>query len=130
MLNDIVSDFLSRVRNSLIVKKKSVRVFYSKFVYNILCIILENGYINSFDKIKENNVFYLIIYLKYDSKGNSLIDGIIRVSKPSVRIYYDYKKVKKTKEKGILILSTNKGVISNLIALEKKIGGEVVCKIW
>lgn len=130
MLNDLVSDSLSRIRNSLMVKKKSVRVFYSKFIYNILCVILENGYINSFDKIKENNIFYLVIYLKYDSKGNSLIDGIKRISKPGIRVYYDYKKVKKSREKGILIISTNKGVVSSLVALNKKIGGEVVCKIW
>lgn len=130
MLNDIVSDFLSRIRNSLMVKKKSVRVFYSKFIYNILCVILENGYINSFDKIKENNIFYLVIYLKYDSSGNSIIDGIIRISKPGIRIYYNYEKIKRSKEKGILVVSTSKGVVSNLVALNKKIGGEVVCKIW
>lgn len=131
MLNDTVSDFLTRIRNSLMVKKTVIKILYSNLIYNILYVMKINGYINNFDKIKEDNKYYILIYLKYNSTGNSYINGIKRISKPGLKIYFKSRNLKrKTLKLGILIISTNKGLMCNKQAIKNGLGGEIICNIW
>jgi small subunit ribosomal protein S8 len=95
-------------------------------------ILKEEGFIEEFETYTENNKNYILISLKYIGKSReSVICKIQRVSKPGLRIYSNSKKLPKVLNNlGIAIISTSKGVMTNLKAKELGIGGEVLCYIW
>ena len=132
MVNDTISDMLTRIRNANMVKHQIVQVPMTKMSLAICKILKEEGFIEDFENYKENNKNYLLISLKYIGKSRkSVICKIERVSKPGLRIYAPSKKLPKVLDNlGIAIISTSKGVMTNLKAKELGIGGEVLCYIW
>ena len=132
MVNDTISDMLTRIRNANMVKHQIVQVPMTKMSLAISKILKEEGFIEEFETYNENNKNYILISLKYIGKSRkSVICKIQRVSKPGLRIYSNSKKLPKVLNNlGIAIISTSKGVMTNLKAKELGIGGEVLCYIW
>lgn len=132
MVNDTISDMLTRIRNANMVKHQIVQVPMTKMSLSISKILKEEGYIEDFESYTENNKNYLLISLKYMGKSRkSVICKIERVSKPGLRIYANSKKLPRILNNlGIAIISTSKGVMTNLKAKELGIGGEILCYIW
>lgn len=127
MLNDFVSDVLSRLRNACMAKHKSVLVPASRLVSSILDVLKESGYIWEYSREKVGNHDYLNIRIKYYN-GASVISTIKRISKPGCRVFTDYK-LSDLNDPGTFIVSTSRGVISSSDAYKNKIGGEVLCYI-
>ena len=132
MVTDTISDMLTRIRNAHMVKHQVVQISATKMSIAITKILKEEGFIEDFDNYTEDNKKYLIISLKYIGKTRTpVISKIKRVSKPGLRIYSNSKKLPKVLDNlGIAIISTSKGVMTNLKAKELGIGGEVLCYIW
>ena len=132
MVTDTISDMLTRIRNANMVKHQIVQIPATKMSLAIADILKEEGFIEDFESYKENNVNYLLLSLKYTGKSReSVICKIERVSKPGLRVYANSKKLPKVLDNlGIAIMSTSKGVMTNLKAKELGIGGEVLCHIW
>jgi small subunit ribosomal protein S8 len=127
MLNDFVSDVLSRIRNACMAKHKSVLVPASRLVCNILDVLKENGYIWDYSREKVGKHDYLSIRIKYYN-GSSVISCIKRISKPGCRVFSGYQ-FSDLNDPGTFVLSTSKGVISSSDAYKQKVGGEVLCYI-
>lgn len=132
MVNDTISDMLTRIRNANMVKHQIVQILSTKMSLAIAKILKEEGFIEDFESYSENNKKYLLISLKYIGKSReSVISKIERVSKPGLRVYKNAKQLPRVLENlGIAIISTSKGVMTNLKAKELGIGGEVLCYIW
>ena len=132
MVNDTISDMLTRIRNATMVKHQIVQIPATRMSLAIAEILKEEGFIEDFENYSENNKKYLLISLKYIGKsGQSVISKIERVSKPGLRVYSNSKKLPRVlNDLGIAIISTSRGVMTNLKAKDLGIGGEVLCYIW
>ena len=132
MVNDTISDMLTRIRNANMVKHQIVQIPRTRMSLAITEILKEEGFIEDFESYSENNKKYLLISLKYFGKTRQPVIGKIeRVSKPGLRVYSNSKKLPKILDNlGIAIISTSKGVMTNLKAKELGIGGEVLCYVW
>ena len=132
MVNDHISDMLTRIRNANMVKHQIVQVPYSKMSLKITEILKEEKFIEDFESYIENQKQYLLISLKYIGKSRKpVICKIERVSKPGLRIYSSSKKLPKILgDLGIALISSSKGVMTNVKARELGIGGEILCYIW
>lgn len=132
MVNDTISDTLTRIRNANMVKHQIVQVPSTRMSVEIARILKEEGFIEDFESYEENKRKYLLISLKYTGKARKpVICKIERVSKPGLRVYSASKELPKVLDNlGIAIISTSKGIMTNLKAKELGIGGEVLCYIW
>ena len=132
MVNDTISDMLTRIRNATMVKHQIVQIPATRMSGAIAKILKEEGFIQEFENYSEDNKNYLLISLKYTGKSRqSVICKIKRVSKPGLRIYSNSKNLPKVLDNlGIAIISTSQGVMTNIKAKELGIGGEVLCYIW
>ena len=126
MNSDPIADLLTRIRNTIMRGNVSVSIPKSVIKEEIVKVLLEKKFIKSYELIDKD----IVITLKY-KKGKNRISGIVRVSKPSVRKYSSYRSIPKVLNGlGFYILSTPQGVISDKEAIEKKVGGELICKVW
>jgi small subunit ribosomal protein S8 len=131
---DLISDMLTRIRNSSLVKHNYTYIIYTKLNLLIIKLLINEGYIKNFKIIKENNILKFIkIILKYTGwwVKNSCISVIKRISKPGCRIYSSYKNLKKKLyllkyNQGIAIISTSNGIMSHNQAIKFKKGGEIL----
>ena len=132
MVNDTISDMLTRIRNANMVKHQIVQIPSTKISLAITNILKEEGYIENFESYSEDNRKYLLLSLKYIGKSRkSVISKIERVSKPGLRVYSNAKQLPRVLNNlGIAIISTSKGVMTNIKARELGVGGEVLCYIW
>lgn len=132
MVTDTISDMLTRIRNANMVKHQIVQIPATKMSKAIATILKEEGFIEDFEIYTENSYEFLLISLKYKGQlREPVICKIERVSKPGLRVYANAKKLPKVLDNlGIAIISTPKGVMTNLKAKELGIGGEVLCYIW
>ena len=132
MVTDTISDMLTRIRNANMVKHQIVQIPATKMSKAIATILQEEGFIEDFEIYTENSYEFLLISLKYKGQSREpVICKIERVSKPGLRVYANAKKLPKVLDNlGIAIISTSKGVMTNLKAKELGIGGEVLCYIW
>lgn len=130
-MNDIIADSLTRIRNASMRKQESTKLLYSKSVEAILKVLVEKGYIESYKADEADTKRFIDVFLKYDDRGNSVINEIKRVSKPGRRVYKPASEIKKFKNGyGTIIITTSKGVLSNDKAHELNVGGEVLCTVW
>jgi small subunit ribosomal protein S8 len=132
MVNDTISDMLTRIRNAQMVKHQIVQIPATKMSIAIAEILKQEGFIEDFDNYLEEKRNYLLISLRYTGKSRKpVISKIERISKPGLRVYSNSKKLPKVLDNlGIAIISTSKGIMTNLKAKELGIGGEVICYIW
>ena len=130
-ITDPIADMLTRIRNANQNKFKTVDVPASKMKKAIAEILFEEGYIKSFEEIKDETQGIIRITLKYDEKGNRVIDGLKRISKPGLRIYANKDELPRVLNGlGIALISTSKGIMTDKKARELGIGGEVLAYIW
>lgn len=131
MVNDIIADSLTRLRNASMRRLEFTQLYYAKIVVSILEIFKEKGFIKDFnvkDKDKKQSVY---VQLAYDGKGHSKISEVKRLSKPGRRVYKQKNELKRFKNGyGVIVVSTSKGVITNEEAYRQNVGGEVLCSIW
>jgi len=132
--HDPIGDMLAKVKNAILAKKEFVDVPPSKEKLEIIKILKNEGFIKNFKKMNdeknEAKVFFRV-FLKYDEAGTCAIFGLKRISKPGRRIYKGYKNlVKLYNGIGINVVSTSTGIITDKKAVEKKVGGEVICSVW
>jgi small subunit ribosomal protein S8 len=132
MVTDTISDMLTRIRNAHLVKHQIVQIPVTKMSLAIATILKEEGFIEDFERYQENKREYLLLSLKYIGKfRKSVISEIKRISKPGLRVYVSSKELPQVLDNlGIAIMSTPKGVMTNLKAKKLGIGGEVLCHIW
>jgi len=132
MVVDTISDMLTRIRNATMVKHQIVQIPVTKMSLAIATILKEEGFIEDFESYQETKREYLLLSLKYTGKSRkSVISEIKRISKPGLRVYTNSKELPIVLDNlGIAIMSTPKGVMTNLKAKEFGVGGEVLCYIW
>lgn len=132
MVNDTISDMLTRIRNANMIRHQIVQIPSTKISLAITEILKEEGYIEDFETYSEDNRKYILLSLKYIGKSrNPVISKITRISKPGLRVYSNAQELPRVLDNlGIAIISTSKGVMTNLKAKELGIGGEVLCYIW
>ena len=130
-MTDPIADMLTRIRNALMASYNSVDVPGSRMKINIAKVLKSEGFIKNFKLIDDKKQGIIKIYFKYDEKGEPIIDGLKRISKPGCRIYVKGDKIPKVLNGfGINILSTSKGIITDKQAREMGVGGEVICSVW
>ena len=130
-LSDPIGDMLARIKNAQMRNQKIVEMPSSKFKTKLAEVLKGEGFIIDF-KVNEtdNNKATLAINLKYNS-GNPVINVIERVSKPGRRVFSSAESLPKINNGlGIAILSTSKGVMTDVDARKKKLGGEIICKVF
>jgi len=132
MVNDLISDSLTRIRNAAMRRLDVTKLLHSKMVESVVKIIQEKGYIESFNVVEEaGNKKFINVVLKYNDDGKTVINEMKRVSKPGRRVYKGFTDMKSFKNGyGTIIVSTSKGVLSNNDAYAQSLGGEVLCTIW
>ena len=130
-ITDPIADMLTRIRNANSAEHKTVDVPASNMKLGIADILFKEGYIKSFEEIKDDTQGMIRITLKYDEKGTRVIDGLKRISKPGLRVYASKDELPKVLNGlGIAIISTSKGLKTDKEARELGIGGEVLAYIW
>ncbi len=131
MINDIISDSLSRIRNAGMRRLESTKLLHSKVVEALVRIFEAKGYIESFNVIEEDKKKFISVILRYDEQGRCVINELKRVSKPGRRVYKGKDDIKRFKNGyGTIVVSTSKGVLPNDEAYKIGVGGEVLCTIW
>jgi small subunit ribosomal protein S8 len=132
VVTDTISDMLTRIRNATMVKHQIVQISSTKMSIAIAEILKEEGFIEDFENYLEDQKNYLLISLKYLGKSRkSVIFKVERISKPGLRVYSSSKELPKVLDNlGIAVISTSKGIMTNLKAKEIGIGGEVLFYIW
>ena len=129
---DPIADMLTRIRNASNSKHKTVDIPASKMKLAIADILFQEGYIKSFEEIKEeNNQGIIRITLKYTEKGKKVIDGLKRISKPGLRVYASKDELPRVLNGlGIALISTSKGIMTDKEARKEGLGGEVLAYVW
>ena len=132
MVNDTISDMLTRIRNANMVKHQIVELPFTKMSNNIAIILKEEGFIEDFDTDKNELHGHWLISMKYKGAERiPVISKIKRVSKPGLRIYSNKNSLPNILGNlGIAIISTSQGLMTNIKARKLGIGGEVLCSIW
>ena len=129
-LTDPIGDMLARIKNSQLRNHKKVEMPSSNFKMKIADVLKNEGYINGFNIDKNEKKQVLIIDLKYNS-GSPVISVIERVSKPGRRVFSSAQSLPKINNGlGIAIISTPKGVMTDIDARKQKVGGEIICKVF
>lgn len=129
MNTDSIADMLTRIRNATWVQKPEVVVPHSKLKESLANLLLAEGYISGVTVLGTIKKF-IHINLKYNH-GESVVNGIKRVSTPGQRIYLPAARIPRTSSGyGITIISTSAGLMTDRQARKAKVGGEVICQVW
>ena len=130
--NDPIADMLTRIRNANTAKHDTVDVPASKMKIAIANILVDEGYIAKYDLVEDGNFKTIRITLKYGKdKNEKIISGLKRISKPGLRVYASKEELPKVLGgRGVAIISTNKGVITDKEARAQGVGGEVLAFVW
>ena len=130
-MSDPIADMLTRVRNAIKAKFTKVDIPGSKIKIEIANVLKNEGFIQNFKFINDNQQGVLRLYLKYGESRSDVILGIKRISKPSRRVYVKAKDVTSVLNgMGISILSTSAGLMTDKRARKENIGGEILCNVW
>ena len=129
-LSDPIGDMLARIKNAQLRAHKSVEMPSSKFKIKIAEVLKIEGFIIDFKTIEKENKSNMVISLKYNY-GNPVINSIERISRPGRRIFSSAESLPKINNGlGIAIISTPKGVMTDVDARKQKVGGEIICKVF
>ena len=130
-ITDPIADMLTRIRNANSAKHETVDVPVSNMKKAIAEILLEEGYIKSYEIIDDGKQGMIHITLKDGANKEKVISGLQRVSKPGLRVYAVAQDLPRVlKGLGIAIVSTSKGIMTDKKARAEKIGGEVLAFVW
>ena len=131
-MSDPIADMLTRIRNANTAKHDTVDVPASKMKIAIADILFNEGYITKYDIVEDGSFKTIRITLKYGvDKNEKVISGLKRISKPGLRVYASKENLPKVLGGlGIAIISTNKGIVTDKVARQLNVGGEVLAFIW
>lgn len=130
-VSDPIADMLTKIRNAGMARHEKVDIPTSKLKLEIVKILKTEGYIKNFKKINQDKANTIRIFLKYDDETTPVIHGIEKISKPGRRVYTGYKNMPRVFNGfGTTIISTSIGVTTGKKAVEKKVGGEIICTVW
>lgn len=131
VVNDPISDMLTRIRNAQIARHDSVLIPASNTKKAIAKILLDEGYIKSYENVDDGLQGNIKVTIKYLDKKQPVIVGLKRISKPGLRVYATCEDLPKVLGGlGIAIVSTSKGLMTDKAARAQNLGGEVLCYIW
>jgi len=131
-MTDPVADLLTRIRNALKAKKPAVDIPASNLKREIIRILKETKYIRDVIELPDNKQGILRVYLSYARGDTPVIKGLQRISRPGLRKYLDAEEVRRLtfNTRGMAILSTSSGVMTNYNATRKNVGGEILLRCW
>lgn len=130
-VSDPIADLLTSIRNACKAKHKKVDVPASTVKLEIVRLLLREKYINNYKSIDDKKQGLVRIYLKYDAKERSVIQGLERMSKPGRRTYLRKHELPRVQGGlGTAIVSTPAGILTDREAREEGLGGEYVCRVW
>ena len=131
MMTDPIADMLTRIRNALKARFEKVEIPSSSVKENIARILKEEGYIQNYHVVQDGKQGMLVVSLKYGEKGDPVIAELIRLSKPSRRVYVNKGNVPKIRNgMGVAVISTSKGIVTDTVARQQGVGGELLCSVW
>ena len=132
VVNDPIADMLTRIRNAHVARHDAVTMPASNTKKAIAKILLDEGYIKSYDVVDDGLQGTLKVTLKYvNGKSTPVIAGLKRISKPGLRVYARCEELPKVLGGlGVAIISTSKGLMTDRAARKENLGGEVLCYIW
>jgi small subunit ribosomal protein S8 len=131
VMTDPISDMLTRIRNAASALHSSVDIPASNMKKAIAEILLEEGYIRNYEIIENNNQGTIRIMLKYGPNRSQVIHGIKRISRPGLRVYARKNEIPRVLNGlGVALISTSQGLMTDKLARENDLGGEVVCYVW
>ena len=130
-VSDPIADMLTRIRNAVMVRHDSVLIPASKMKLAITRILKDEGFINGYEVVRGKPSRMIKINLRYDEKNQSILYGLERISKPSLRVYVQREEIPRIYGGlGIAIVSTPAGVMTGQQAWRRGIGGELLCSVW
>lgn len=130
-MNDPIADLLTRIRNGIHAHQATVEIPASRMKEDICAVLKREGFIEDYERVEKGSQGALRVTLKYAPDRTPVLQGLRRVSKPSLRVYARCDNVKPVRSGlGIAILSTSRGVITGREAREAKVGGEIICEVW
>lgn len=131
MMTDPIGDMLTRIRNGAHARKSTIDVPWSRVKEEIAKLLVAEGFLGASSVVTESPRQVLRIELRYDDRRGSVITGIRRISRPSLRRYVGVDEIPHIRKGlGISVLSTSRGFMVDREARKQKVGGEVVCSIW
>jgi small subunit ribosomal protein S8 len=131
MMTDPIADLLTRIRNANTARKGSVNVPWSRLKEAIARILQGEGFLGEVAVAGEGKDKHLEIQLRYNAQRTPVITGLLRVSKPSLRVYVGAQDIQPVRRGlGSSVVSTSKGVLPGREARQQGVGGEVLCQIW
>lgn len=131
MVNDIIADSLTRIRNASMRRLEVTTLYYAKIVVSILEVFKTKGFIKDYKVNDKDGKQSIMVQLAYDDQGRSAINEVKRISKPGRRVYKGRSELKRFKNGyGTIVVSTSKGVVANDEAYRANVGGEALCSIW
>lgn len=130
-MTDPIADLLTRIRNANQARREQVEIPWSHHKEAIVKVAAEEGFLKDYSVVESGVHRLLRIGLRYDEKGRPVINGLRRVSRPSLRVYVGAAEIAPVRKGyGINILSTPAGVLVDREARKRNVGGEVLCAIW
>ncbi|MEI7942203.1 MAG: 30S ribosomal protein S8 [Candidatus Riflemargulisbacteria bacterium] len=130
-VSDPIADMICIIKNGINARKVDIQFPFSKIKFDIVTIMQKEGFFSKIEKIDNDNKPIIKVSLKYNEKGKSVLNDMVKQSTPGKRQYLAKEDIPKVKSGfGISILSTNKGVISGKNARIKNVGGEILCYVW
>jgi small subunit ribosomal protein S8 len=130
-VSDPIADMLTKIRNASSARHEKVDIPTSKLKLEIVKILKTEGFSKNFKKLQAEGSNVIRIFLKYDDANDPVIHGVEKVSRPGRRVYAGYKNLPRVfNGYGTVIISTSEGVTTGRKAVEKKVGGELICTVW
>ena len=128
---DRIADLLTRIRNANNAKHESVEIPASNMKKQIAQILVDEGYIKSFNVIDDGKQDVIKVFLKYGPNKSKVLQGLKRISKPGLRMYVGKEEIPQVmRGLGVAIVSTSKGIMTDREARKQNVGGEVLAFIW
>ena len=127
-ITDPIADMLTRIRNANNAKHESVEIPASNMKKQIAQILVDEGYIKSFNVIDDGKQDVIKVFLKYGPNKSKVLQGLKRISKPGLRMYVGKEEV--MRGLGVAIVSTSKGIMTDKAARKENVGGEVLAFVW
>jgi len=131
MMTDPIADMLTRIRNASGARKANVDIPWSRQKEEIARVLVEEGYLESTSVVENKPRNLLRVGLRYDGQRRSVITGMKRVSRPSLRVYVGVSEIPAVRRGlGVNVLSTPRGILVDRAARRENVGGEVICTVW
>ena len=131
MVTDPIADLLTRIRNGAGARKEQVDVPWSRVKARVVEVLAAEGFLKEHSVIEHDGHRLLRVWLKYDAHNRSVITGLKRISRPSLRVYAGAQDIPAVRRGlGVNILSTPAGILTDREARKRNVGGEIMCAVW